>query len=80
MARLKVVHAPIATGGIPDEGRLVYADDALVAVLVRLDADLAAQMCGSWYLEAAFGPVDDFHHPVFETVEDCLAWIQRRLA
>ena len=79
MAQLNVVHVRVATGAIPDEGRLVYADGALIAVLIKLEADLAAQARGVWYLEAAFGPVDHFHHPVFETIQDSLAWIHRRL-
>jgi hypothetical protein len=80
MAHLQVVDVRVATGGaIPDEGRLVYADGALVAVLIKLGADLAKQARGIWYLEAAFGPIDAFHHPAFGTIEDCLAWLQRGL-
>ena len=38
------------------EGRLVLADQKLVAVLVRLDGEEHGSLRGSWLLEAAFGP------------------------
>jgi hypothetical protein len=81
MALLRVENVRIAAGGEarPDEGLLVYGDDALVAILVKLDRELALQTRGTWYLQSGFGPIDDFHHPSFKTVEDTLAWIARRL-
>jgi hypothetical protein len=80
MAGLTVENARIAGGAIPDEGRLIFYDGALVAVLIRLEPELAAQTGGVWYLQAGFGTVEDFHHPSFPSIDDGLAWLSQRLS
>src|SRR4051812_37565402 len=47
---------PVQVAADPNaEGRLVFADERLVAVLVRLSEDYESE-AGEWYIEAAFGP------------------------
>lgn len=41
-------------GNLDDDGRLVYAGDRLVAVLVRLSPE-HAELAGHWYIEVSFG-------------------------
>ena len=48
----------VATGSNDTESQLVFADDFLVAVLVRLSDDHGAE-AGMWFLEVGFGRVDD---------------------
>ncbi len=65
--------------GEDDEGRLVFAGDALVAVLVRLSA-LHGEAEGSWFLEGAFGlEGDGIEHPLFADLRAAEAWILSRL-
>lgn len=59
------------------DGRLVFMDGALVAVLVRL-SDLHDGLSGSWFLEAAFGLMNVTEHPVFPTLDAAQAWVVQR--
>jgi hypothetical protein len=71
----------VETGGPDEEGRLVLADDKLVAVLVRLsEAQDDANLAGQWFLEAGFGGVDGPTHPTFGDLEAAQDWIRQRLA
>jgi hypothetical protein len=81
MTKLNVVEVSVAAKiGAADEGLLVYSEGTLVAILVRLDAETAAAVEGTWFAEIGFGPVDAFRHPVFESLEGGLAWIANQLA
>jgi hypothetical protein len=62
------------------EGRLVFAGDALVAVVSRFDADGAAASGGPWHLDAGFGPCEARAPDLFDTLDDLDAWIRRRIA
>ena len=55
------------------EGLLVVCDGALCAVLTRLDEDLDPP--GGWFLETAFGPLDNRTHPCFSELQDVEAWV-----
>jgi hypothetical protein len=68
----------LIAAGEEGEGRLVFCDDQLAAVLVRLSA-VHAEAAGWWFLEAAFGPLDGPAHPTFATLEDAGSWIEAAL-
>jgi len=63
----------VATGD-DCEGRLVFRDGWLVAVLVQLSAQHDEQE-GFWYLEKGFGALDGPDLPSFESLEQATAWI-----
>lgn len=64
--------------GQDQDGRLVFVDDVLVAVLVRLSA-LHGEAAGSWFLEAQFGLADgEGEQPVFPDLEAAQAWVLQR--
>ena len=69
----------VATGSTDTESHLVFANDFLVAVLVRLSDEHEAD-AGRWCLEAGFGPIDDPRPPTFADVDEAKAWIANRLA
>jgi hypothetical protein len=67
----------VQTGPDDEEGRLVFADGRLVAVLVRL-AEHHEGLSGKWFYEHGFGPFDGPAHPVFDNLEAALDWIEQR--
>jgi hypothetical protein len=64
----------LVAAGEEGEGRLVFRDGWLVAVLVRLSAQHDEQE-GFWYLEKGFGALDGPELPSFETLEEAIVWI-----
>ena len=64
--------------GHDEEGLLVFADERLVAVLVRLSQE-HEDLAGHWFLEAAFDHLDDMSHPTFPDLDAARDWIARRL-
>ena len=69
----------VRIGALEDgEGLLIFADDALVAVLVRLSALHGAQ-AGRWFLEAAFGRLAPATPPAFDDVDSAKTWVGERL-
>lgn len=68
----------MALANEPD-GRLAYADERLVAVLVRLSG-LHDGAEGRWFLETGFGVLGGPAHPTFATLEDAAWWIKTSLA
>ncbi|MGQ7792834.1 hypothetical protein ACUN0C_10535 [Faunimonas sp. B44] len=66
----------IETGSPDEDGRLVFADDRLVAILVRLSDQHEA--AGKWFLEAAFGPAETGDHPVFADLDAASTWLAAR--
>lgn len=67
--------------GHDSEGRLIFADKKLSAVIVRLDGEShAPEHKGRWHLEAGFGKCDPrVAPPTFSTPEEAGAWVRRRL-
>ena len=61
-----------------EEGLLVFAEDRLVAVLVRLSEE-HRDLSGHWFLEAGFGRLDGPHHPTFPDLDAAQDWIDRQL-
>ena len=68
----------LGTGDGDEDGRLVFADQRLVAVLVHLSQQYE-ELAGLWYLEAGFGPLDGPEHPTFRDLDAAQDWIRRRL-
>jgi hypothetical protein len=64
----------LVAAGEEGEGRLVFRDGWLVAVLVRLSAQHREQ-AGFWYLEKGFGALDGPELPSFEDLDQAKAWI-----
>lgn len=64
----------IAAGGDDNEGCLIFANDWLVAVLVRL-SQVHEPLTGRWFLEAGFGPIATNHDVTFADLEDAEDWI-----
>jgi len=70
----------VETGSADEDGRLVFADGKLVAVLVRLsDEHEEPELRGTWFLEVGFGWWLDDRNEVFPTLENAEAWIAQRL-
>lgn len=76
--RLHLQSVRVKTGSHDTEGLLVFADNLLVAVLVRLSDD-HEEDAGKWFLEAGFDGADDAVQPKFVDLDEAQAWIQRRL-
>ncbi len=64
----------ILTDSHDQEGRLVFIDDLLVAVLVRL-SDQHVGSAGLWYLEAGFGLVAHKEAPLFDDLDAAVRWL-----
>jgi hypothetical protein len=71
---------PVRVGTDYDEdGCLVFADDRLVAVLVRL-AEHHGKLTGQWYYENGYGRLDGPEHPTFQDIDAAQEYITSRLA
>ena len=60
------------------EGRLAFAGDDLVAVLVKLD-DSHGDLQGRWYAEAVFNSLERMEDSTFETLDEAAVWITKWL-
>ena len=72
----------VLVDGHDSEGRLIFADDHLTSVIVRLDGEAhLPEQKGHWHLEAGFGKCDArIAPPTFTTLEEAGAWVKQRLA
>lgn len=68
----------VDTQGEDEEGCLVFGNDRLVAVLVRLSSQHGA-LAGRWHLEHGFGALDGPEHPSFASLDAARGWVGRRL-
>ncbi|GJD99621.1 hypothetical protein [Methylobacterium isbiliense] len=72
----------VNTGAGGQDGLLVFVDKQLVAVLVLMCAnhDADATLHGKWFLEAGFGPCQDWNKgQIFATRDDALAWVRTQV-
>jgi len=70
----------VSTASEDREGRLVFVDGKLAALLVRLaDAEHDPLLLGAWYLEAGFGLLEG-QHGLFASLEEAAASIESELA
>lgn len=74
------VPVKVATGSADEDGRLVFHDGKLIAVLVRLDDPNHGPALGQWSLEAGFNGVDSVKPPLFANLAAAERWIGRQLA
>jgi len=73
--------AKIATGSPDHDGFLVFADDVLVAVFVRLEDEAHGDLRGHWFLEAGFGRCNlSPQHPAFGSPSEAQNWVLNRLS
>jgi hypothetical protein len=75
--RLTTMPIRVATGH-DEDGCLVFADDRLVAVLVRL-SEKHEEVAGEWFLEAGFGQIHGVDHPTFPDLDTGLDWVAARI-
>ncbi|WP_407530278.1 hypothetical protein [Methylobacterium oryzisoli] len=69
----------VNTGDGGQDGLLVFVAKQLVAVLVLLEGrhNLDTSLHGKWFLEAGFGPCQDWNKgQIFTTREEAIVWIQ----
>lgn len=66
--------------GLDEDGMLVFAEDRLVAVLVRLsDAHEDLGVDGHWFLETSYGLRLTEEGVTFPDLEAAQAWISQQL-
>ena len=75
---LRLQPVRVATGSHDEESELVFSEDLLVAILVRLSEEHGDE-AGMWFLEAGFGRVDDPNPPKFANLDEAQDWIERQL-
>lgn len=75
---LRLQPVQVGTGSNDIEGRLVFADDLLVAVLVQLSDDHDDQS-GKWFFEAGFGRLNVVNPLTFADLDEARRWIMQRL-
>ena len=69
----------VNTGDGGQDGLLVFVAKQLVAVLVLIEGmnESEAALQGKWFLEAGFGPCQDWNRGrVFATRDEAIAWVQ----
>jgi hypothetical protein len=65
---------------LDEDGMLVFVEDRLVAVLVRLsDAHEELGLAGQWFLETSYGLRLTGREPTFPDLEAAQAWISEQL-
>ena len=65
----------VDTSGPDEEGCLIFDDDRLVAVMVKLSADSGPELAGRWFLEQGFGALHRQDHGIFDDLEAAERWI-----
>lgn len=70
----------VATGSADEEGRLVFHQEKLIAVLVRLDDAGHGPVIGQWSLEAGFNGVDSTKPPLFANLDAAERWLGKQLS
>jgi hypothetical protein len=75
-----VVMQPVRvdTDSVDEEGRLVFADGLLVAILVQLQ-DSDHERAGQWFLEVGLGSLQGVAAPTFASLPEATRWIRRRI-
>ena len=66
--------------GQDSEGRLIFADGQLCAVIVQLDGEShLTEHKSFWNLEAGFGKCNVRSAPLFKSPEEAGSWVQEAL-
>ena len=74
---LRLEPVRVGTGSDDEDGRLIFKDDALVALLVRL-SDNHDEDAGKWLLEAEFRCDCGEPAALFDDLDQAQAWFARR--
>lgn len=72
----------VNTGMGGERGTLVFIREQLVAVLVQIGAnqDVEQKLHGKWFLEAGFGPCQDWNNGlVFASRDEAVAWVREQV-
>ena len=67
----------VATSG-QTEGRLVFYEGKLIAVITKLD-NSHEEFEGKWFAEAFFNGLEHMQHETFASLQDVARWIDDRL-
>ncbi len=67
--------------GTVEEGFLVFADDVLMAAVMRLDKSVDGDLRGQWFLETGYGPctVPPGSDVLFRTPDEAQQWVLERV-
>lgn len=86
MTSIKFQPIEVLTNGGFSDGRLVFANGKLIAVLVHVvpsEMGTVDALPEGWYREAGFGPCSDLATgpppPLFDSLEEARGWIERRI-
>ncbi len=72
----------VNTGAGGQDGLLVFVNQQLVAVLVLMNSnhDLDTTLDGKWFLEAGFGPCQDWNKgQIFATQDEAMTWVRTQI-
>lgn len=78
MTGLQVQPTKIAAKSADTDGRLVFNQHGLIAVLVCL-SEMHGEAAGRWFLEAGFGELEDGTHSSFRDWAAAEAWMCSRM-
>ena len=70
----------VNTASADEDGCLIFANECLAAVFVCLSTEHEPDFAGKWFLEHAFGALDDNNHPLFETLDAAEGWVASNLS
>ena len=75
---LRLQNVQVSTDSADQEGRLVFYNDRLVAVLVSL-SDLHGEDAGHWFMEVGFGRFWSKTFPLFPDLTSAAEWLEQQL-
>ena len=78
----QTVLVPATASGTVEEGLLIFGDDTLLAVVMRLDSSVDDSLRGRWFLEVGFGPcaVHPASDLLFHSADEAKAWVREQVA
>jgi len=68
----------VETNAPDEEGCLVFVNNRLVAVLVRL-SHKHGRKAGRWYLEHGFSKLEGLIPPIFADLDEAQDWVVQRI-
>ncbi|HEY8382006.1 MAG TPA: hypothetical protein VIL09_07650 [Microvirga sp.] len=76
----QAILVPAARRGDIEQGLLIFADDALMAVVTYLDNSVDEEgPRGRWFLETGYGPCSGAEEMLFDTPDEAQQWVLERL-
>ncbi|HEX2556413.1 MAG TPA: hypothetical protein VHL98_22165 [Microvirga sp.] len=79
------IRIPVNRSGEVEQGFLVFADDALMAVVMLLDGSLDEELNhlkGRWFMETGYGPcaVAPGTDQIFQSPDEAQQWVLERVS